>query len=144
MARARDIIERLSLAPHPEGGFFRETFRDEEVGGSINRSWSTAIYYLLPEGHISHWHRIDSAEIWHWYSGAPLQLSIAAQEDQKPTIELLGSDFEKNQSPQIIVPASAWQSARSLGDWTLVGCTVAPGFEFDKFELADRNFTPGK
>lgn len=144
MAGARDIIERLSLAPHPEGGFFRETFRDEEVSGGINRSWSTAIYYLLPEGHISHWHRIDSAEIWHWYSGAPLQLSIAAQEDQKPTIELLGSDFEKNQSPQIIVPAGAWQSARSLGDWTLVGCTVAPGFEFDKFELADRDFTPGK
>lgn len=144
MAPARDIIERLSLAPHPEGGFFRETFRDEEVSGGINRSWSTAIYYLLPEGHISHWHRIDSVEIWHWYSGAPLQLSIAAQEDQKPTIELLGSDFEKNQSPQIIVPAGAWQSARSLGDWTLVGCTVAPGFEFDKFELADRDFTPGK
>ena len=144
MARARDIIERLSLAPHPEGGFFRETFRDEEVGGNTNRSWSTAIYYLLPEGHISHWHRIDSTEIWHWYSGAPLQLSIAAQEDEKPIIELLGSDFDNNQSPQIIVPAGAWQSARSLGDWTLVGCTVSPGFEFDKFELADRDFTPGK
>ncbi len=143
MSSAREIIKRLSLAPHPEGGYFRETFRDKPMDGDANRSCSTAIYYLLPEGQISHWHRIDSAEIWHWYAGAPLQLSITGHEDEVPTIELLGSDFEQNQNPQIIVPAGYWQSARSLGAWSLVGCTVAPGFEFEKFELAEKNFEPG-
>ncbi len=124
MASANEIIAKLNLLPHPEGGYYRETFRDKERDG---RAWSTAILYLLKAGEISHWHRIDTAEIWHYHAGAPLELRQAT-DDGEQTIEKLGNDVLVDQFPQIIVPARIWQSARSLGDWTLTGCTVAPGF----------------
>ena len=133
MSDADDIIKRLGLAPHPEGGFYRETFRDVREDGA--RAHSTAIYYLLREGEISRWHRVDAAEIWHFYSGAPLELFIA-ETIALPTRYVLGSDIARGETPQIIVPKNIWQSARSLGAFTLVGCTVAPGFEFSGFEFA--------
>jgi predicted cupin superfamily sugar epimerase len=132
MNDADALIRLLKLAPHPEGGHFRETFRDKHGHGG--RAHSTAIYFLLKAGEISHRHRIDAAEIWHWYAGAPLELEIG-EGAHKARIEVLGNDLAKGERPQIVVPAHAWQSARSLGAYTLVGCTVAPGFEFSKFEL---------
>jgi predicted cupin superfamily sugar epimerase len=126
------LIALLGLAPHPEGGHFRETFRD--TGGS--RSHSTAIYFLLKAEEVSHWHRVDAAEVWHFYRGAPLELRIGRES------YVLGPDIDEAQAPQIVVPANVWQSARSLGDYTLVGCTVAPGFDFAHFELAPDGFEP--
>ena len=143
MYSADEIVRTLSLERHPEGGYFRETFRDKPLGENIDRSASTAILYLLAEDQVSHWHRIDSTEIWHWYAGAALQISIAEHEKASPKTEILGTEFFDNQLPQLIVPGGYWQSARSLGAWTLVGCTVAPGFEFENFELADPDFSPG-
>jgi len=132
------IIAALDLKPHPEGGHYRETFRDPE---SINgRANSTAIYFLLKAGEISRWHRVDAVETWHWHKGAPLELLIA--ERGKTTRHVIGADVENNERPQGIVPKSAWQSARSLGAYTLVSCTVAPGFEFSGFELAPDGFDP--
>ena len=135
---AQDIIALLGLLPHPEGGHYREVFRDAD--NANGRSHSTAIYFLLQAGEVSHWHRVDAAEIWHWYGGAPLSLSIA--EAGKPQELILGNDLLKGMCPQIVVPPMAWQSAKSLGAYTLCGCTVAPGFEFSKFELAPPGFTP--
>ncbi len=135
---ADDIIAQLGLAPHPEGGYFRETFRDE-AHSENGRAHSTAIYYLLKRGEMSWWHRVDAAEIWHHYAGAPLELSIV--QERAIVKSVLGKDFEKDQRPQITVPAQAWQSARPMGEWVLVGCTVAPGFEFSGFELADDDFS---
>lgn len=134
---AAEIIALLDLAPHPEGGWYRQTFVDDVPGG---RARSTLIYFLLEAGNISHWHRIDSAEVWHWYAGAPLQLEIAAP-GRAETI-ILGNDLAAGQRPQGVVPPGAWQSARSRGEWTLVGCTVAPGFQFDHFELAPPGWEP--
>ncbi len=137
---AAEMIRLLKLKPHPEGGHFRETFRDERrVDG--NRAASTAIYFLLARGECSHWHRIDAAEIWHWYAGAPLELEIAPPTGPRERI-ILGSDFAAGERPQAIVPAHAWQAAQSLGNWTLVGCTVAPGFEFALFDLAPTGWEP--
>jgi uncharacterized protein len=138
MTSADEIIKKLNLEPHPEGGYFRETFRDNS---GDDRAWSTAILYLLKAGEISHWHRVDAAEIWHWYAGAPLDLR-QSDGDNGQLSQILGSDVLANQQPQIIVPAHIWQSARSLGDWTLTGCTVAPGFEFSGFEMAADDWTP--
>jgi predicted cupin superfamily sugar epimerase len=136
---ARDVIAMLDLQPHPEGGHYRETFRDERGDGA--RAASTAIYFLLAAGEISHWHRVDAAELWHWHAGAPLILSIAPP--GAPAAELiLGAALAAGERPQGIVPAGHWQSARSLGAWTLVGCTVAPGFLFEKFELAGPGMNP--
>lgn len=135
---AADVIALLDLKPHPEGGHYRETFRDPcEVDG---RSVGTAIYFLLAAGERSHWHRVDAAEIWHWHAGAPLLLDVSDAETSK-TITL-GSDLMAGQQPQGVVPAGAWQAARSLGDWTLVGCTVSPGFDFAGFELAPAGWSP--
>jgi uncharacterized protein len=140
MASAADIITRLELKPHPEGGHYRETFRD--IGADENgRSRSTAIYYLLGRGERSHWHRIDAVEIWHYYSGAPLTLRIA-NDGCKPHTITLGPDVAAGERPQAIVPSGAWQAAQSNGDWTLVGCTVAPAFEFAKFEMAEKDWAP--
>ncbi len=136
---ADSVIALLNLAPHPEGGHYRETFRDPAPAGG--RAASTAIYYLLREGEASHWHRVDAVEVWHWHAGAPLALGIA-EEDRPAQTLILGSDLEAGQRPQGIVPVGAWQSARSLGDFTLVGCTVAPGFEFSGFEMAAPDWTP--
>lgn len=136
---AETIIRLLRLTPHPEGGHFVEMFRDS--GGAGGRSHSTAIYFLLRAGEKSQWHRVDAAEIWHWYAGAPLALMIADNEGVEVS-HRLGNKLLQEQRPQIVVPANAWQSAESLGDWTLVGCTVAPGFEFGGFEMAPDGWTP--
>jgi predicted cupin superfamily sugar epimerase len=137
---ADDIIRLLDLKPHPEGGYFRETFRDtRQVEG--NRAASTVIYFLLARGERSHWHRVDAVEIWHWHAGAPLELEIAQSEGRIERVTL-GSDLVSGQRPQAIVPAHAWQAAQTLGDWTLCGCTVAPGFDFAGFELAPAGWRP--
>jgi predicted cupin superfamily sugar epimerase len=134
---AQDVIRLLDLKPHPEGGHFRETFRD--VG--VDRAASTAIYFLLARGERSHWHRVDAVEVWHWYAGAPLVLQISRQRGEAERITL-GCDLSAAQRPQAVVPAHAWQAAQSLGDWTLAGCTVAPGFAFSGFELAPKGWEP--
>jgi predicted cupin superfamily sugar epimerase len=138
MATGDDIIRKLGLKPHPEGGHFRETFRDTRSHGG--RAASTAILFLLKRGERSHWHRVDAVEIWHYHAGAPLALSIV--DGSKEEIVRLGSDVHAGEFPQAAVPARAWQAAESLGDWTLVGCTVAPGFEFEGFELAPPGWSP--
>jgi uncharacterized protein len=131
---AADVIALLDLKPHPEGGHYRQIFRDpHQVNG---RAASTAIYFLLKRGERSHWHRVDAVEVWHWYAGSPLDLRI-----RRETIRL-GPDLTAGERPQAIVPAQAWQSAESRGDWTLCGCTVAPGFEFSRFEVAPEGWTP--
>lgn len=139
MLDANDVIEVLRLAPHPEGGWFKETWRDVTEPGQ--RAPGTAIYYLLRAGEHSSWHRIDSTEIWHFYAGAPLALAIS---DGQATREIrLGGALENGELPQCIMPPSAWQSAESTGKWSLVGCTVSPGFEFAGFERGEPNVTPG-
>ncbi|ETR77491.1 cupin [Afipia sp. P52-10] len=137
-AQAADIITRLGLQPHPEGGHYRETFRDRRCDAA-GRAASTAILFLLAHGERSHWHRIDAVEVWHYYAGAALELTIA--DDALRTVRL-GPDIVNGETPQAIVPVRAWQAARSTGDWTLVGCTVAPGFDFAGFELAPPDFKP--
>jgi predicted cupin superfamily sugar epimerase len=138
---ADQIIALLGLEPHPEGGHFRETFRD--AAGAGGRSASTAIYFLLKRGERSHWHRVDATEVWHWHAGAPLKLSLSAA-DTAPVEHLtLGADLASGERPQGVVPPHHWQAAESLGDWTLVGCTVAPGFDFAGFTLAPPGWSPG-
>jgi predicted cupin superfamily sugar epimerase len=132
-----DVIRLLDLKPHPEGGHFRESFRDVGDG----RAASTAIYFLLARGERSHWHRIDAVEVWHWYGGTPLALEIAEASGRIERITL-GCDLAAGERPQALVPARAWQAAQTLGDWTLCGCTVAPGFEFTGFELAPKGWQP--
>jgi predicted cupin superfamily sugar epimerase len=134
------VIRLLDLKPHPEGGHFRETFRDPH--GIDGRAASTALYFLLAQGERSHWHRVDAAEAWHFHAGAPLLLSI--EENGAIRDVTLGNDLAAGHQPQAVVPAHAWQAARSLGDWTLVGCTVAPGFSFDGFELAPPGWSPSR
>jgi predicted cupin superfamily sugar epimerase len=135
---AAEVIRLLDLRPHPEGGHFRETFRDARE--SDGRAVSTAIYFLLARGERSHWHRVDAVEVWHYYAGAPLALSIA--DGNGTTVVRLGPDLAAGERPQAAVPAGAWQAAESLGDWTLVGCTVAPGFVFTGFALAPAGWAP--
>jgi predicted cupin superfamily sugar epimerase len=137
---AEEIIAALDLAPHPEGGWFREMFRDAAPSGE--RSASTAIYYRLKAGEASHWHRVDAVEIWHWYGGDPLDLAVSADGARVEHIRL-GGDILAGERPQGVVPQRAWQSARPLGAWTLVGCTVAPAFEFAGFEMAPPEWQPG-
>jgi predicted cupin superfamily sugar epimerase len=141
MMTADEIIRLLDLKPHPEGGWFRETFRDE--AGADGRARSTAIYYLLKEGQRSHWHRVrNAAEVWHFYAGEPLDLDIAPPGGGLPERLVLGSDLGLGEFPQAVVPADWWQSAICLGSWSLVGCTVAPGFEFAHFEMAPDDWSP--
>jgi predicted cupin superfamily sugar epimerase len=143
-----EIIALLGMQPHPEGGWFVETYRDPEMVADAEnphgRSASTAIYFLLTEGQVSHWHRVDAVEIWHWHGGSPLALSIAARDADTPEQITLGIDLAAGQRPQGVVPRHAWQSAVSLGAWTLVGCTVAPGFDYAGFELAPAGWSPGQ
>jgi len=135
---AEDVIARLGLKPHPEGGFYRETFRDPLPAG---RGASTAIYFLLRQEDSSAWHRVtDSAEVWHHYRGAPLELSLSSGRGR--TTIRLGQDLAAGEEPQAVVPAGVWQSARPLGGWVLVGCTVAPAFHFTHFELAPPGWEP--
>ena len=136
---AADIIARLDLKPHPEGGHFRETFRDPRRDAN-GRAFSTAIFFLLARGERSHWHRIDAVEVWHYYAGSALTLQIA--DDLGRHAIRLGPDLAAGEVPQAIVPAGAWQAAEATGDWTLVGCTVAPGFDFAMFEMAAKNWSP--
>lgn len=131
---AEAVIDALKLEPHPEGGHYRETFRDRTTN-SAGRSASTAIYFLLRAGEVSAWHRIDAAEVWHWYAGDRLLLETA-DEAGVVSSQVLGTDLLAGERPQAVVAPAHWQRARSLGAWTLVGCTVAPGFEFTTFELA--------
>lgn len=140
MLDAAKVIRQLGLKPHPEGGHFRETYRHSDPLGG--RGVMTAIYYLLAAGEFSHWHRVDAVEIWHWYAGAPLALTIS-ENGQDTAAHRLGPEVLANQRPQVIVPPGAWQTAESLGAWTLVGCTVAPAFEFEGFELAPPEWLPG-
>lgn len=137
---AEEIVRLLDLQPHPEGGWFRETFANRPVDGG--RAYSTAIYYLLEGGTAGRWHRVDSAEVWHFYAGAPLILSMSP-DGVASTMALLGADLASGARPQIVVPPGHWQSARSLGEWTLAGCTVAPGFEFARFEMKPEGWEPG-
>jgi predicted cupin superfamily sugar epimerase len=136
---AAEVVALLNLQPHPEGGWYRETFRD--AAGAAARATSTAIYYLLEAGHRSHWHRVDAAEVWHHYAGAPLRLSLS-EDGHASSDVVLGKDLAVGQAPQAVAPAGWWQAAESLGQWTLVGCTVAPGFEFAGFELAPEGWDP--
>jgi uncharacterized protein len=136
---AADIIARLELKQHPEGGHYRETFRDPRADAN-GRARSTAIYFLLARGERSHWHRIDAVEIWHYYAGHALILQIADDGGRRSV--RLGPDLAAGEVPQAIVPPQAWQAAKSTGDWTLVGCTVAPGFDFATFELAPKGWEP--
>ncbi len=137
--RPEDIIRELGMQPHPEGGWYVQTFRD---GTGEARGHSTAIYYMLQAGERSHWHRVrDAAEVWHYYAGAPLALDISESGEGKTTI-VLGTDFASGERPQAIVPADWWQAAETTGDYTLVGCTVAPGFEFSSFEMAPPGWKP--
>lgn len=136
-----DIIQVLDLKPHPEGGWYRQTHRIEPAGDE--RSAGTAIYYALGEGERSHWHHVDATEIWHWYAGAALELSVAASSHDNPIAYILGPGLAAGQRPQVIVPPYYWQAARSLGAWTLVGCTVSPGFDFSGFTMAPPGWSPG-
>jgi predicted cupin superfamily sugar epimerase len=134
---AAEIIRLLGLRPHPEGGHFVETHRDARPDG---RAHATAIYFLLARGERSHWHRVDAVEVWHWHAGAPLALLIAHGGGKRSIT--LGPDLTAGEVPQGVVPAGHWQAAESRGDWTLVGCTVSPGFEFAGFELAPKDWQP--
>lgn len=136
---AAEIIALLELEEHPEGGWYRQTF--EDTGPTGARAASTAIYYLLQGDERSHWHRVDAVEVWHWYAGAPLRLMLS-HEGKVIDEHVLGSDLASGARPQVIVPRNSWQAARSLGTWTLVGCTVAPGFQFSGFEMAPDDWSP--
>jgi predicted cupin superfamily sugar epimerase len=135
---AEEIIDHLGLAPHPEGGWYRETWRELPADGG--RGAGTAIYFLLTAPDRSHWHRVDAAEVWHHYAGDPLALAIAEADEH--VVITLGDDLASGAEPQAVVPARAWQAAKSLGTWTLMGCTVAPAFDFSGFELAAPNWRP--
>ena len=133
---AEAIIHKLELQPHPEGGWYRQTW----VGDESPRASGTAILFLLKEGERSHWHRVDATEIWHFHAGAPLILSRAETEAGPATETTLGPDVLNGEHPQLIVPTNHWQAARTTGDYTLVSCTVSPGFRFEGFELAAPGF----
>jgi uncharacterized protein len=137
---AAAIIRALDLTPHPEGGHYRETYRHVPQPGG--RGAMTAIYYLLQQGEVSAWHRVDAAEIWHFYAGAPLTLCLSHDGKRIDTVQL-GADIAGGERPQAVVPAGCWQSAASRGAWTLVGCTVGPAFDFAGFELAPPGWAPG-
>ncbi len=137
---APDIIRRLDLQPHPEGGYYRETFRDTQTDAQ-GRAASSLIYFLLGAGDVSEWHRVDATEVWHFYAGAPLVITQSTNGHDASAAHL-GPDVLAGQRPQIVVPANHWQTATSLGAWTLVGCTVAPAFDFAGFELAAPGWRP--
>lgn len=135
---ADEIIAQLQLAPHPEGGHYRQTWIAH--AGDGERPAGTCIYFLLKSGESSHWHRVDAVEIWHYYAGAPLILSMADTDTGPRKDHVLGPDLLAGQNPQLIVPKDHWQAARTTGDWTLVGCTVSPAFQFAGFDLAPPDF----
>ena len=136
----QEIVRLLNMAPHPEGGWFVETFRDQP--GPDGRARCTVIYFLLGADQVSAWHKVDASEIWLWQAGAPLALTIS-EDGVEARARHLGPDLRAGHRPQQVVPAKAWQAAESLGAWTLVSCVVAPGFEFSGFELAPPHWRPG-
>jgi predicted cupin superfamily sugar epimerase len=138
---APEIIERLGLRPHPEGGGYAATWRAPARDGE--RPAMTAIHFLLAAGERSHWHRVDASEAWLFHGGDPLELRTAEGDAGPVTITRLGMDLGAGETPQAVVPAGWWQAALSLGAWTLVSCTVAPGFDFAGFELAPPDWEPG-
>ncbi len=138
---AERVIALLGLQRHPEGGAFRETFKDPHTDAD-GRARATAIYFLLRAGERSHWHRVDASEVWHHYAGAPLTLAVSVDGRAVERVTL-GDDLAAGQRPQAVVPAGAWQAAATEGAWTLAGCTVAPGFTFDGFTLAPAGWAPG-
>ncbi len=138
---AAEVIATLGLIPHPEGGWYGETWRDPATAGE--RPAVSAIYYVLEAGQVSAWHRIDAAEVWLYHAGAPLRLSLAASDDSAPVTHRLGPDLAAGEQPQVVVPTGWWQSAVSGGDWTLVSCVVAPAFSFETFEMAAAGWAPG-
>ena len=143
MTEADRIAATLRLEPHPEGGWYRQTWAADSREGE--RPAGTCIYFLLKAGERSHWHRVDSTEIWHFYAGAPLILALAEDPSGPAEERVLGPHVLAGQSPQVIVPMNWWQAARITGDWTLVGCTVSPGFRFEGFTLAPPDFDiPGR
>lgn len=133
-----EIIEWLNLQPHPEGGHYRQTWVADAAPGE--RPAGTSILFALLAGEASHWHRVDATEIWHFHAGAPLELRLAATDAGPAERRMLGTDLRVGEAPQVIVPTGWWQAARTTGDWTLVGCTVSPGFRFEGFELAPAGF----
>lgn len=137
---AAAVIEHLGLHRHPEGGWYRETWRAPDDGAQ--RAAGSAILYLLAAGERSHWHRVDAAEIWQFSAGGPLELRVWAEGDAAIATHLLGDDVLAGHTPQVVVPAGAWQAATPLGSWTLVGCIVTPAFRFDGFELAPQGWEP--
>jgi hypothetical protein len=137
---AQEIVRLLDLKPHPEGGYYRETFRDTKLDAQ-GRAASSLIYFLLDAGDVSAWHRVDAAESWHWYAGAPLVITVSENGHDCQSVHL-GADLKAGQRPQYVVPADWWQTSTSLGAWTLVGCTVAPAFDFAKFEMAPPDWRP--
>jgi predicted cupin superfamily sugar epimerase len=139
MNAPRTIIETLGLSPHPEGGWYRETWR---AAGQDRRSGGTAIHFLLEEGQRSHWHRVDAAELWFWHAGSPLELLVEQENGAIETIQL-GGEVTQGYAPQHLVPANRWQSTEAHTGWALVSCVVVPGFEFAGFELAAPGWAPG-
>ncbi len=140
MDDARAIIERLALTPHPEGGWYRETWRADAEPGA--RAAATAIYFLLEAGQRSHWHRVDAAELWFWHGGSPLRLLTAPTEAGPVAEALLGPDAIGGAQPQCLVPPHHWQSAETTDGWALVSCVVAPAFTFEGFTLAPPGWAP--
>ena len=141
MDEARAIIERLKLEPHPEGGWYRETWRADAPPGM--RASATAIHFLLEAGQRSHWHKVDAAELWLWHAGAPLRV-LTAPDGAGPVEEhMLGCDVLAGQHPQILVPPHHWQATETIDGWTLVSCVVSPGFDFAGFTLAPVDWMPG-
>jgi len=139
MNAPRTIIKTLGLSPHPEGGWYRETWRAASEG---ERSPATAIHFLLEHGQRSHWHRVDAAELWLWHAGSPLELLVEQDDGTVATIRL-GGDVTQGYAPQSLVPANRWQSTEARSGWALVSCVVVPGFEFAGFELAAPGWAPG-
>lgn len=137
---ARQVIETLGLLPHPEGGWYRETWRKAAPEGA--RAGGTAIYFLLQAGQRSHWHRVDADELWLWHAGSPLDLLIADENAKAIRTITLGGDVTRGYAPHSLVPANRWQSTEARSGWALVSCVVVPGFQFEGFELAPSGWSP--
>lgn len=135
---ANEIIRLLNMSPHPEGGHYAETYR----AGGKGRAVMTAIYYLLEVDQVSAWHRVDAEEAWLWHAGGPLALTLSPPDGKGASSVTLGPDLRAGQRPQTVIPAHHWQTAETLGHWTLVSCLVAPGFEFSGFTLAPADWRP--
>ena len=135
-----DVVAALGMRVHPEGGWYVETWRSESIGGA--RPTSSAILYLLAAGERSHWHRVDADEVWQASGGDALELRVWSEGDRAVTVHRLGTDIAAGSVVQAVVPAGSWQAARSLGAWSLVGCIVAPAFDFAGFELAPPGWEP--